>query len=59
MTDSKNDKDPQLVRENARRQKLNWDRRVALTGSAPVERAKWLARDEALTRGFLSPDEEL
>lgn len=44
--------DPQLVRENQRREDLN---RQAKAGRETGD-SKWLTRDEALTRGFGSPD---
>lgn len=40
----------QLTRENRRRTELVRARRDGLASNDPAERAKWQARDEALTR---------
>ncbi len=42
--------DEQLARENRRRADLVRARREGLASADPAERAKWQARDEALTR---------
>jgi hypothetical protein len=46
----------QIKRENRRRADLNEAAAKGRLSGDPTERAKWLARDEALTRGFVSPD---
>lgn len=48
--------DPQLVRENQRRDELNKAAKAGRSSSDPTERAKWAARDESSTRRFSSPD---
>ncbi len=46
----------QLRRENRRHAELNEAAAKGRVSEDPAQRAKWLARDEALTRGFASPD---
>lgn len=53
---SSNGGNEELRRANERRAELNRQAREGRNSSDPAERAKWLARDEALTRGFGSPD---
>lgn len=43
-------------RENRRRAELSKVAALGRISEDPAECAKWLARDEALTRGFTSPD---
>lgn len=46
----------QLRQENRRRTELNEAAAKGRVSEDPAQRAKWLARDEAFTRGFVSPD---